>query len=89
MTDVDMTLLQAADCIFMNSRKPETYQESLDYELESWSTMRCSIVLQLSVMCVVPTPLGVKPIKSRYVSKRKIRNTGQDWQRWSLVRCQV
>ena len=76
LDDVDSILL--TDCA--DYRKPETFQESLDCaEHNEWRAARAQErrALQLrGVMVVVPTPPGVKPIKSRYVYKRKYSKDG-------------
>ena len=61
-------------------REPEIYQESLDCpEHQDWRVARVNerrALQERSVMRVVPTPAGVKPIKSRYVYKRKYNKDG-------------
>ena len=82
--DVDIPLLHAADSIFMTDcvsyREPETYQESLDCpEWKEWRRTRKlerDALNSRGVMRVVRTPMGVRPIKSRYVYKRKHNKDG-------------
>ena len=65
LKDVDYSLM--TDCAAYS--KPETYQESLDCPQE-WRAARANerrALQERGVMRVVPTPAGVKPIKSRYV----------------------
>ena len=79
--DVDgaLSFCDDVDSIFMTDgaqyyREPETYQESLDCaEHHEWRAARAAErrALQDRVLRVVPTPTGVRPIKSRYVYKRK------------------
>ena len=79
--DVDGTssLFDDVDFIFMTDgaqcREPDTYQESLDCaERHEWRAARAAerrALQDWGVLRVVPTPPGVKPIKSRYVYKRK------------------
>ena len=76
LDDVDSILL--TDCA--DYREPEKFQESLDCaEHNEWRAARAQErrALQLrEVMVVVPSPSGVKPIKSRYVYKRKYNKDG-------------
>ena len=79
--DVDGAVLfcDDVDSIFMTDgaqyREPETYQESLDCaERHEWRAARAAerrALQDRGVLRVVPTPTGVKPIKSRYVYNRK------------------
>ena len=78
------SLLQEADCVLMSDsvqyREPESYQESLRCEEASeWRTARKlerRALIERGVMRVVPTPPGVKPIKSRYIYRRKYNKNG-------------
>ena len=77
LEDVDSILL--TDCA--DYREPESFQKFLDCaEHNEWRAARAQErrALQLRrVMDVVPTPPGVKPIKSRYVyNKRKYNKDG-------------
>ena len=55
-------------------REPESCQESLRcVEAAEWRTAR---KLERGVMRVVPSPPGVKSIKSRYVYRRKYNKDG-------------
>ena len=79
------SLLQEADCVYMSDsvqyREPESYQESLHCkEAAEWRTARKlekrALIIERGVMRVMPTPPGVKPIKSRYVYRRKYNKDG-------------
>ena len=76
LSDMDKGLL--TDCA--TYREPETYQESLDCpEHQDWRAARANerrAQQERGVMRVVLTPAGVKPIKSRYVCKRKYNKDG-------------
>ena len=65
LSDVDITFLTAC----ATYREPDTYQESLDCpEHQEWRAARANERRALQdVMRVMPTPAGVKPIKSRCV----------------------
>ena len=64
----------------VQNREPESYQESLRCkEAAEWSTvykLERRALIKRGVMRVVPTPPGVKPIKSRYVYRRKYNKDG-------------
>ena len=79
-------------------REPETYSESLQCaEREEWKRARAAERKALharGVMSVVPTPVGVKSIKSRMCSNVSIirrmdqsENTRRNWLLWGMVRC--
>ena len=76
LSDVDISLLTD----IATYREPETYQESLDCpEHQEWRVARANerrALQERDVMRAVPTPAGVKPIKSRYVYKRKYNEDG-------------
>ena len=61
-------------------REPDTYEESLECaEHVEWSDARQverTALEQRDVFEVVRTPRGIKPIKSRYVYKRKYNKDG-------------
>ena len=76
-TDMNLPLLAATYSIFktdysicLSYREPETHQESLDCTgCREWRRARGRRSMPYSV--VVPTPPSIRPIKSRYVYKRK------------------
>ena len=78
------SLLQEADCVVMSDsvqyRKPESYQGSLRcLEAAEWRTARKlerRALIERGVIRLVPTPPGVKAIKSRYVYRRKYNKDG-------------
>ena len=84
--DVDgaLSFCDDVDSIFMTDgaqyREPETYQEYLDCaERHEWRAARAAerrALQDRGVLQVVPTSTGVKPIKSRYVNKRKYHKDG-------------
>ena len=76
LSDADNSLLTDS----ATYREPETYQESLNCpEHQEWRVARANerrALQERGVMRVVPKPAGVKPIKSRYVYKRKYNKDG-------------
>ena len=78
-------LYAAADCMWYSEaetvRDPVTHKESLDCaEHREWKEARKrerDSILQKGVMRVVLTPPGVRPIKSKYVYKRKFDKRGR------------
>ena len=84
--DVDgaLSFCDDVDSIFMTDgaqcREPETYQESLDcVEHHEWRAARAAerrALQDRGVLRVVPTPSGVKLIKSRNVLKHKYPKDG-------------
>ena len=77
-------LLQEADCVLMSYsvqyREPDSYQELLRCEeAAEWRTARKlerRALIERGVMRVVPTPPGVRPVKSRFVYRRKNNKNG-------------
>ena len=76
LSDVDNSLL--TDCA--TYREPQTYQESLDCpEHQEWRVARTDerrALQKRGVIRVVPTPAGVKPMKSRYAYLLKDNRMG-------------
>jgi hypothetical protein len=86
LVDVDemIPFLGEADAIWLSDdatyREPETYKESRECpDKDEWRRARSlerKALQEREVMEVVETPDGVKPIKSRYVYKRKYNKDG-------------
>ena len=76
LSDVDISVLTDR----ATYREPETYRESLDCpEHQEWRVARAierRALQERGFMRVVLTPAGIKPIKSRYVYKRKYDKDG-------------
>ncbi len=79
-----VNLCDESDCALMSNsstyREPETYEESLTCpEASNWKEARRlerNALFKREVFNVVETPPGVRPLKSRYVFKRKYNKDG-------------